>query len=81
MSTQHIKLNVPLTFNQVIDIVRQLSPNEKMKLREVLHESQDIDEYDIPEEHKNIVKQRMKATEADPSRLLKWDDVKHKIKC
>jgi len=35
---------------------------------------------DIPEEHKNIVRERMKASEKDPSRLLDWDKVKHKIK-
>jgi hypothetical protein len=35
---------------------------------------------EIPEEHKNIVRQRIKASEADPSRLLNWDEVKHKMK-
>lgn len=30
----------------------------------------------IPEKHKNIVRQRIKASEADPSRLLNWDEVK-----
>jgi len=78
MQTHHnINLNIPLNFNQVVDIVRQLSPKEKTKLKEVLESEQDID---IPEEHKTIVRQRMKASEADPSRLLNWDDVKHKIK-
>jgi hypothetical protein len=80
MDAQHINLNVPLTFNQVVDIVRQLSPKEKLKLKEMLLESQDIDEYDIPEEHKNIVRQRMKASQDDPSRLLKWEEAKRKLK-
>lgn len=80
MNTHQIQLNVPLSFNQVVDIVRQLSPKEKTKLKEVLLEATDTDEYIIPEEHKNIVRQRMKASEADPSRLLNWDDVKHKLK-
>lgn len=35
---------------------------------------------DIPEEHKNIVRERVKASEKDPSILLDWDKVKHKIK-
>lgn len=34
----------------------------------------------IPEEHKNIVRQRIKASEADPSRLLNWDEVKDQFK-
>jgi len=80
MNTQHIQLNVPLSFNQVVDIVRQLSPKEKTKLKEVLTETEDIDEYTISEDHKNIVRKRMKASETAPSRLLKWDEVKHKLK-
>jgi len=78
MQTHHnINLNIPLNFNQVVDIVKQLSPKEKAKLKEVLDNKSEID---IPEEHKNIVRQRMKASEADPSRLINWDEVKHKIK-
>ena len=38
------------------------------------------DEIIIPEEHKNIVRERIKASEADPSRLMGWDKVKHNIK-
>jgi hypothetical protein len=34
----------------------------------------------IPEEHKQIVRERIKMSEKDPSRRLKWDDAKHKIK-
>ncbi|MFA5648906.1 MAG: addiction module protein [Bacteroidales bacterium] len=78
MQTDHnINLNVPLNFNLVIDIVRQLSTEEKAKLKEVLESEQEVD---IPEEHKNIVRRRVKASEADPSRLLNWNEVKRKVK-
>ena len=78
MQTDHnINLNVPLNFNQVVDIVRQLSTKEKAKLKEVLESEQEVD---IPEEHKKIVRRRIKTSEADPSRLLNWDEVKHKMK-
>ena len=40
-----------------------------------------IEDFVIPEEQKQIVRQRMKASENDPSVLLKWDEIKHKIKC
>jgi len=33
----------------------------------------------IPEDHKNNVRQRIKASKADPSRLLNWDEVKDKF--
>lgn len=78
MQTQYnINLNIPLNFSQVVDIVRQLSPSEKTKLKEVLEGEQNIV---IPEEHKNMVRQRIKTSETDPSRLLNWDEVKHRIK-
>jgi hypothetical protein len=35
---------------------------------------------EIPEEHKIIVRQRTKASKDDPSRLLNWDEAKHKLK-
>jgi len=79
MDSQSIQLNVPLSFNQVVDIVRQLSPTERSMLKEVLKETDDIEKQPIPEEHKNIVRQRMKASEEDPSRLINWDEVKHKL--
>lgn len=41
---------------------------------------EDNTEIDIPEEHKNIVRERIKKSEQDPSRRLKWDEVKHTIK-
>ncbi len=50
---------------------------ERVKLNFFLENEQQID---ITEDHKNIVRQRIKASNDDPSRLLNWDDVKHKIK-
>lgn len=35
---------------------------------------------EIPEDQKNKVRERMKKSQSDPSRLLKWDEVKKKIK-
>lgn len=34
----------------------------------------------IPEEHKDMVRERSKLSEQDPSRRIKWDEAKHKIK-
>jgi hypothetical protein len=33
----------------------------------------------VPEEHKNIVRQRIKASKEDPSLLLNWDEVKNQF--
>ena len=80
MSPQHINLKIPLSFKQVVDIVRQLSPSEKQQLTEVLWREQNIDDIVIPEEHKQIVRERIKKYEnsnqnatpfCPPARLLR----------
>jgi hypothetical protein len=80
MNTQHIKLNVPLNFNQVVDIVRQLSPKEKQQLSEVLWTETDLADIEIPEEHKAIVRQRIKKYENSPESYFTWDDIERKMK-
>lgn len=75
MNSQHIQLNIPLSFKQVIDIVKQLSPIEKQQLREVLWTEQSVDDAVIPEEHKQIVRQRIKKYENQPNSYLSWDDI------
>jgi len=36
MDTSNVIINFPLNFNQVVDIIKQLPYNEKLKLSEVL---------------------------------------------
>ena len=80
MNTQHIQLPVSISFAQVVAIVKQLTPKDRIRLQKVLQESAETDIEHISEEHKNIVRQRIAATEADPARLLNWDDVKGTLK-
>jgi hypothetical protein len=80
MNTQHIQLKVPLNFDQLIDIVRQLSPKEKQQLSSVLWEETKEEEINIPEVHKKIVRQRLKRMEESPETSLSWEDVERKIK-
>lgn len=79
MDTQHIQLNVPLSFKQVIDIVKQLSSFEKQQLSEYLQTEQCASDSIIPEEHKQIVRQRIKKYENQPASYLSWDDIEHKM--
>lgn len=79
MNAQHIQLNVPLSFKQVIDIVRQLSPIEKQQLSEVLWTEQSVDDMVIPEDHKQIVRQRIKKYENHPNSYLSWEDIERKM--
>jgi hypothetical protein len=76
---QHIQMNVPVNFRQVVDIVRQLSPSEKQQLGEVLWDEQNLDDIVILEEHKQIVRERIKKYENIPDCYLTWDDIERKM--
>ena len=80
MSTQYIQLNVPLSFNQLVDVVQQLSTKEKLQLGSVLWDETKEEEIDIPEEHKQIVRQRLTRMEEQPESCLLWEDIERKIK-
>ena len=79
MNVQHVQLNIPLSFKQVVDIVKQLSPSEKQQLSEVLWTEQNIDDIVIPEEHKQIVRERIKKYENPHGSNLSWDDIERKM--
>jgi hypothetical protein len=79
MNSQHVQLNIPLSFKQVVDIVKQLSPSEKQQLGEVLWAEQNIDDIVIPEEHKQIVRERIKKYENSPDSYLSWNDIERKM--
>lgn len=79
MNSQHVQLKIPLSFKQVLDIVRQLSPSEKQQLREVLLTEQNYGDMVIPEEHKKAVRERIKKYENNPDSYLSWDDIERKV--
>ena len=72
-----LQLNVNLNFQQLLEVVKQLSPTEKVKLNEFIWN----DNFDIPEAHQKIVLSRVKKSKANPSRMLDWDGefVKQKL--
>lgn len=80
MNTQHIQLKVPLSVDQLIDIVRQLSPKEKQKLSSILWDETREEEIFIPEDHKKIVSKRLKRMEESPETSLSWEDIEGKLK-
>jgi hypothetical protein len=66
-----LQLNVNLNFQQLLEVVKQLSPTEKVKLNEFIWN----DNIDIPVEHQKIVLDRIKKNKSNPSRMLDWDEV------
>ena len=71
-----LHLNVSLNFQQLLEVVKQLSPTEKMKLNEFIWN----DNVDIPIEHQKLVLDRMKKSKANPKRMLDWDEASKKLK-
>jgi hypothetical protein len=64
-----LQLNVSVDFQQLLEVVKQLSPLEKLKLNEFIWN----ENIDIPIEHQKLVLGRIKKSKANPSRMLDWD--------
>ncbi len=71
-----LQLNINLDFQQLLEVVKQLSPIEKVQLNEFLWN----DNIDIPIEHQKLVLERIRKSELDPSRLLNWDEASKALK-
>jgi len=67
--TNSIQLNVNFNFQQLLDAIRHLSPEEKQQINEVLWDEQ----MGIPTEHQTLVMDRVKKSKQAPGRLLDWD--------
>ena len=67
MSNVHVKID--LSFQQLEEIVKQLSPSEKLKLNEAIWK----EEMEIPEEHRKLVQQRIKKSTQNPARMIDWN--------
>ncbi len=71
-----IQLNIDLNFQQLVQLVQQLSPSEKLKLNEVIWDAS----AEIPLEQKRLVLSRLQQSKENPDRMLDWDEVSKKIK-
>ncbi len=59
-----------LTFNQLLEAVKQLSPKEKLILNDVIWD----ENMEIPLEQQGLVLQRKKDAEEKPDNMLDWDE-------
>lgn len=69
-TTPHIFL--PLDFNQLFDLVRQLPNNQKRQLADLLLQEEAAD--DVPEAHKKLVLARIKKYDSNPELLIDEED-------
>ena len=71
-----LQLNINLSFQQLLEVVKQLSPSEKLQLNNAIWD----EAAEIPVEHQKIVLERKKKSKIDPSRMLDWDVALKKLK-
>ncbi|MDO9276186.1 MAG: addiction module protein [Lutibacter sp.] len=69
MDTIHLKVN--LNFQQLLEMIKQLSPSEKLELNDFLWN----DAMEIPVEHQKMVLERIQKSKVNPNNMLDWDDV------
>jgi hypothetical protein len=70
-----LSLKVDLNFQQLLEVVKQLSPSEKLKLNEAIWDN----DFEIPLEHQQLVNDRIEQSKLNPSRMLDWDEVSKKL--
>ena len=73
MAATNINIQVSLSFSQIVEAVKQLSPSEKYELNEII--LIDTNDLEIPKAHQELVLDRMEKAKKDPSRLLDWEEV------
>jgi hypothetical protein len=64
-----------LSFTQLLDAVRKLSPSEKLELNEVIWK----EDMSIPIEHQKLVYKRIKSAQSNSHVLHDWDVVSKKF--
>jgi hypothetical protein len=67
MGSVHVKID--LSFRQLEEIVKQLSPSDKLKLNDVIWN----EGMEIPIEHRKLVQQRIKKSRLNPTRMIDWN--------
>ncbi|WP_442588586.1 hypothetical protein ACSBL2_21330 [Pedobacter sp. AW31-3R] len=67
---------VELSFGQLKDAVKRLSPSEKLEFSDVIW-AEDIA---LPVEHQNIVNERISEYKSNPDILLDWSVVSKELK-
>lgn len=71
-----LQLNINLSFQQLADAVKKLSPTEKLKLSDLMWR----EGMDIPIEHQQLVLERIEKAKNNPERMIDWDDASKTLK-
>lgn len=61
--------------------ILQLSLREKFQIMQAIWEDMRgrVDQFEVPQSHKDLLDTRRRQTESGESKILDWDQVKHTI--
>ena len=71
-----LSIKIDVNIEQLKSIVKQLSPEEKLKLNEAIWN----ENAPIPLEHQKLILKRKAKAKKDPSRMLDWDKASKLLK-
>jgi hypothetical protein len=72
----NVQVKIDLSFQQLTDIVKQLSPSEKLKLNDVIWD----EKMEVPAEHRKIVLERIKKSRQNPGPMVDWNKASRTLK-
>jgi len=75
MSAELIQLNIPLNFDQLLELVKQLSPKEKLKLESMIWNETDEENIEISALQKKIVNERLQTMNNNPEDCKNWEEI------
>ena len=79
MSTELIQLNIPLNFDQLLGLVKQLSPKEKLKLESMIWNETDEENIEISAVQKKIVHERLQQMNSNPTDCKSWEEIESNL--
>jgi Putative addiction module component. len=79
MSTELIQLNIPLNFDQLLGLVNQLSPKEKIKLESMIWNETDEENIEISAVQQKIVYERLQRMNNNPTDCKSWEEIESRL--
>ena len=79
MNTELIQLNIPLNFEQLLGLVKQLSPKEKLKLESMIWNETDEENIEISTVQKKIVHERLQLMNSNPEDCKSWEEIERSL--
>lgn len=80
MNAPSIQLNVPLSFNQLLDLVKQLSTQDKLRLESLIWHETDEDDIEILPVQKKLVSERLQKMNQNSLNCKSWEDIESNLK-